>query len=410
MFNKFIFNIVVFSVIIQIARASILSSPWTEIYITVLIIFLYFEKVRNIDERVFLLIIVWLLLNFMVLVFFGIPFNITRILRTTIILIILPYLIVVAFGDLFWQKFEQIIYNLTLISLPIFALNVIFPDLFINLQGLFLSLTNEAYYKYVYDTTYWSAIIYTNSIYDNDLFIYRNAGFMWEPGAFAMILIFGLIYTILKSGFKYNKRILVYTVAIITTFSTAGYIALFFIILAKYVRKISIMNIVVIIILTLVFFQYIYQLDFIGGKIDNYLYSYNSEEVYYSDYYRSVKVNRFQIAFFDVMSIIRYPLGYGYGFGENEAGYSDSIIGVNGLTAMAKMWGVPIFIYILILLKRYFNVSNNSGLKNIELIFLFISVLIMFFSNPIDRSVFPYLMILSAFFAPKSKLSIGESK
>ena len=58
----------------------------------------------------------------------------------------------------------------------------------------------------------------------------RNAGFFWEPGAFAGYIILGLLFLIgeqIKNGgrIKLNYEFLILTAGLITTFSTTGYVA-----------------------------------------------------------------------------------------------------------------------------------------------------------------------------------------
>lgn len=48
---------------------------------------------------------------------------------------------------------------------------------------------------------------------------------MWEPGAYAMILNILIAYNICRQGFQLNRHIKVYTIILLTTFSTAGYLA-----------------------------------------------------------------------------------------------------------------------------------------------------------------------------------------
>ena len=55
----------------------------------------------------------------------------------------------------------------------------------------------------------------------------RNSGPFWEPGAFGIFLMIGLVFNHLKEKKLLSKTNLVFMICIITTFSTAAYITLF---------------------------------------------------------------------------------------------------------------------------------------------------------------------------------------
>ena len=91
---------------------------------------------------------------------------------------------------------------------------------------------------------------------------------MWEPGAFSLMIIWSIIYNWLKSDkMVFNFRMWVYIIALITTFSTAGYFALIFLLLGYYFKKVSFTNIALTIGSVLIFYTVVYELDFISGKI-----------------------------------------------------------------------------------------------------------------------------------------------
>jgi hypothetical protein len=59
----------------------------------------------------------------------------------------------------------------------------------------------------------------------------RNCGFSWEPGAYGCLLDIGLLVYLLVNGFKFNRDIVIYAIAIATTQSTTAYVGLLIIIL-----------------------------------------------------------------------------------------------------------------------------------------------------------------------------------
>ena len=73
-----------------------------------------------------------------------------------------------------------------------------------------------------------SIIVYTQ-IY-GEYFLLRNAGMFWEPGSFQGFLNMALFFSMIIPTQKYMKiKLLLIVAAILTTFSTTGYIALAFV-------------------------------------------------------------------------------------------------------------------------------------------------------------------------------------
>lgn len=97
----------------------------------------------------------------------------------------------------------------------------------------------------------------------------RNCGPFWEPGAFQGYINLALFLEIVSKTLN-SRKFLLYTITIITTFSTGGYIVLFFNVLLLVVNssKMPIILKVVIFIILISFSIYLYfELDFLGNKI-----------------------------------------------------------------------------------------------------------------------------------------------
>ena len=81
----------------------------------------------------------------------------------------------------------------------------------------------------------FSFLEFNNDVFANNLFfsiesdgaMYRNSGFAWEPKGFANFLILAIIINSVMYDFKINKKMIILIIALITTFSTVGYIILF---------------------------------------------------------------------------------------------------------------------------------------------------------------------------------------
>jgi hypothetical protein len=386
MFKKYIYNFIILLIIFDISKSSIISSQWIEIGLTLIVLFLFLFEKKSFSLKIPFAIFFWFIINLGALIFLGNPFSIIRVAKLSVILLLFPYLTLKTIGISFWQKFEKIIYILTFISIPIYVLNLISPDFFNSLLSIFRPFTASKFHEYHYNSPYWSAFIYVNAIRDGSLL--RNSGFMWEPGSFAMIIIWAIVYNWLSSGVIFNLKVSIYIIALASTFSTAGYLAFFVLLLSLFKRKMTMANILIICIIGLIFIFYILNLNFMTNKINTYLNIYKENPLQYDPFYKTIKVSRLQIAYYDLLEVLKYPMGYGYG--DNTG-----IIGVNGLSALLKMWGIPIFLYFLWLLKEYLNLFNLQLFNMFTISIFFSGILIMLFSNPIDRSIFLYFILIT---------------
>jgi Ca2+/Na+ antiporter len=204
-----------------------------------------------------------------------------------------------------------------------------------------------------------------------------------------------MIYHWQTAGMRYDRRFFVYLLALVSTMSTAGYLAIFIVLFAFYVKKITFWNIAMLIAVNLLFMLYIYKLDFVGGEIGTYIENYQSKtNLQYSSKYKAAKVSRFKIVDYDIEKVIKYPFGYGV-VSKKDYSKDMDIVGVNGITSLLVMWGVPLFIYVLLLFRRYIYLINFSNNNKLTSNLLFVGLLIMFFSNPIARNTFIYFIALT---------------
>lgn len=132
------------------------------------------------------------------------------------------YLVVKVVGKKFFYIYENIVYVLAFISLPFFLLQAVAYDFIYSslykLQGILCI-------PYYGDMEYANVIFYTIN-----KGILRNCGFAWEPGAFSNFLVLAIILNLARNNFNLkNKRFWILLIALVTTFSTTGYLALSFV-------------------------------------------------------------------------------------------------------------------------------------------------------------------------------------
>ncbi|HVW15134.1 MAG TPA: hypothetical protein VHB54_14990 [Mucilaginibacter sp.] len=78
---------------------------------------------------------------------------------------------------------------------------------------------------------------------------YRNSGFVWEPGAYGCFLTITLLFHFFRNKFRFDNIAIVFIVAIITTFSTTNYIALFIVFFLAYRYRVPKLNLWVVLMI-----------------------------------------------------------------------------------------------------------------------------------------------------------------
>jgi hypothetical protein len=305
----------------------------------------------------------------------------------------IPYFSIKIIGGTFWNQLENILYKMVIIVLPVYILSLLFPSFFDSLYPIFTNITNKIFYVKSTQSRYWYSFFFTYSGSHS----FRNSGFMWEPGAYALCLIILLCSNIYKNGLKVTAKNLVYSISLITTFSTAGYLAFSCIVLlyALNIRKV-IFRLVAIVIVAIIALS-VYQLNFIGDKINNFIDASNTQSVAVSQIVEGKReANRIYSMIISVERSLKNPLGYGY---DMEAArrsipkYSN-ILTVNGLGDILIKWGwagLILFIFSVSKFIRYLGRDTND--LTMFILFLF-SFLICCFSNPISVNSLIWSIVL----------------
>ena len=205
----------------------------------------------------------------------------------------------------------------------------------------------------------------------------RNAGFAYEGGAYSIILIIALICNLLKNKYVFDLRSKTFVAAILSTFSTAGYIAASVLIYGYWFTKFkSKLNLIVFSILYLSLIFYAYQnLTFLEDKIQS--------QVEISNNINSTK-GRFASALADLREWQRNPI---FGVGKFEETRFKIFRNVydqhrtNGMADFLAKFGLIVFI-------GYFGMLFIS-LKKINISYL----------NHNKFTAFQYLALLMAAFS-----------
>lgn len=283
-----------------------------------------------------------------------------------IIKILLAYCVVQITEEKFIKYYVNILYFFAIISFFFFLPTLIQPNFerfFTSHITPFFNLPQDsnAFYKITPNII----IFNFNSELDNPwgLGLIRNSGPFWEPGAFAGFLIIAIIFNVIKEGKFWNKKNIIFTISILTTCSTAGYIALFILFLLYLtIKKGLIIKLVVIPVISVAFYFGYNSLSFLNSKVEKGLGTVDNDNT----------GNRFVSGLTDLKDIKNYWL-VGRGFNE-ETRYSRQaklLSGIekhrnNGITALGVNIGliglILYFYFIFIALKRLCITYHFSGL------------------------------------------------
>lgn len=396
--HSIIFHVIILLIIFYISTASIFHNRFILFYIGIILLFYQIlSKSFQLNKKFILLVVAWLIVNVLATILNDVSFFLPRLVLNTILLLFLPYLLLRMMGRAFWEIFEKWIFRFTLISIPLWMLSNLFIQEFNELQNIFKYTTTS---NFLGNTNYWSAVFFTHTNMDNGYGIFRNCGFMWEPGSFALMITWAIIYNWLRSDkMVFNTRIVIYFFALATTFSTAGYFAFFILIMAFLIRRLSFLNIALMIGSALFLYTVIYQLNFISGKIETYSETF-AEDPTGEGGYTGRKVNRFQGGVAAVIRTIESPFGYGL-VSVNDTKDEDYEYGTNGLASMLEMWGFFLFPILIFLIYKSLKVLNKGHRKTITIWLFFLALMIEFFSNPIHRNLLVYFLIMTPIVFPK---------
>jgi O-antigen ligase len=290
--------------------------------------------------------------------------------------------------DNFSQKYIKVIYWITICSFVFY-----FSDQTLLLVGVDVRQSIIDISFDVGDPSRINVLLYNYMTGDHS---YRNAAIFWEPGAFAGYILVGLVLlklnqTRMKKK-QYRRNFVVLSLALLTTFSTMGYLVYPFALLVNMniVRKIKNLSFariaMVIVALPVVVYGAIMlmSLEFMGKKIMiDYQQAQEQEEFYYN--------SRLGAVVFDWEYIKRRPF-FGWGI-NNKTRYmlNPELQNVktgmgNGMSAFIAKMGFCGFLFFLLMVYRGFR--NEFGVGAASSIYvLFVLILIlqseMFLNHPI---------------------------
>lgn len=276
-----------------------------------------------------------------------------------IIWLTIAYGICQGFRERLFVVVETVLYHLSIISLICWFIHLTRP-------GLMTSIVTTLEFSRPYEedgNVFANMIIYTiNNIgegtgYEFSLFL-RNAGFAWEPGAFACFVCLGIYCNILRTGFRFrNRSLLVFLLALLTTQSTTGFIILLVMILlwlvinGKYLYLLLLLPVIVM----------VFNLPFVRFKL--------FEEINNLQYHDIMEESGSEGRLFSfqlsLQEFLRHPIiglgGYAQGTWLARQGYDIAII--SGIGNLLVYYGTVMTILFIVLIKKackYIRTVTNS--------------------------------------------------
>ena len=316
--------------------------------------------------------------------------------------ILTAYLAVCVLKDSLFEKFETIIFRFALISLPLYAIQLISYQSLKSIIGL-----PESVFPFLDYRSDW----YVNAVFFtlNDDGMFRNSGFCWEPKGFANLLCIALFFNLMIYKFKFNKRSAVMLIALLTSFSTVGYVVLITCIGTFYVYNQNARLIFLTIPLFIIAGYFLINQEFMLDKIKN---EYNDRESYLeyitTEFDQETKsLGRFGSLLVDLQDFPKNPLfGVGMQDSERTQGQYTYLVRVNGLSETLSRFGLAGIFFVIATVAyssaRLFTLYNTKGAFFFFLAFMFIS-----FGSALTLNL---LFLMIQFFCfPKQKKALTQT-
>lgn len=225
--------------------------------------------------------------------------------------------------------------------------------------------------------------------------IFRNSGAFWEPGANAGFTLLALFFNM----FIFNKKLsdkknLLFIAVVISTLSTAGFIALIFLLFINPQYRTKIPLKIASFICFFLVAQYAFTtFDFLGTKLIEQINNFSAGNAHTS---------RFASARLDLETFQKYP--FGFSSLDLRGGLRDEDdFRTNGVFILLSNYGIILFIFYFVLsyigIKRAFKFVNPLSKPRLDSIY-FISfiILISLSENYFERPLFMCFSMLIAFF------------
>ncbi len=248
--------------------------------------------------------------------------------------IILAYLTVRILGRNFTKYYVNIMYVLAIIAFFIYVPQLILP----GFRTFLISSISPLLRNPLDSGDLWYAPDVILFVFNSGENVYRNCGAFWEPGAYAGFLVIAIIFHYLESKTIDDKKSIILILALLSTVSTTGILALGFFLLMFLGHKVAplyklILYPTIIAAIIISFFS----LDFLGEKITTQM-----------DVANTYENTRFKSAVLDLQDFVENPvLGLGRDPKTRFKGLTDRALThrTNGVSNYLVTYGIFIFLF-----------------------------------------------------------------
>jgi len=380
--------VAIFFILVVSAKSANFLSPtmfrWGLLFLSAV---LFFRKFRRIDPVLIVIVISWVLINILSFIYNRTTFEF-NLMRNIIITITTSYFLLKVSGPKTMERLEQIIFYLTIISLVLYPLLVFAPNLLLSFGKNINMFTKAEPLSY----GGWYFFIYN---FDGLNPVPRNSGFMWEPGAFAFMLILAIIYRFSMNGTRIDRRGLLYFIALATTISTMGYLVGFLLLIIFFIKRKAFIAIPALIILAAFILPRLLELDFIMPKFEQYFYQEGLDVVGRSSDISGgfLRVNRFGMMVIAFEQTLKWPLGYGMIPSRDMLDYyGEVLLGVGTIQYTLLRWGWIGLIFLFLSLYRFTSMFFIREQSFIKIIYV-LAIVSALFTNPLENEPIFYSLI-----------------
>lgn len=280
---------------------------------------------------------------------------------------LISYSICHHFRERTFVVYETILYHLCIVALAFWCVYLVAPGVVEQIINVFQFSTS-----YSDDIGSKNMIVYT--LMDTDrqslsefVALPRNAGYAWEPGAFACFVCFAIFCNIIRTGFtlKKNRHLLVFLAALLTTSSTTGYMILIAILMLWIIANGKFFHMLYIIPIAIILFQQ----PFVQEKMMEEYANVDDLNIAVYDEEKMHALGRFASFQLDWEEFLRHPVlglgGYSKGTFLMQHGY-DNIATISGIGKLLSRYGaIMSLLFIILLVKsaktinKLFNTNNG---------------------------------------------------
>jgi len=193
-----------------------------ELILVPIVFYVLYRRNRTgiVNQKILMIFFIYLLLALVQGFIWG--FSVVSLITSFSYGFLLPYFLFRIYREDFLYLLERVIKVLTIIALTIWMINQILPGTKETITYLINALN-----KYRVDDLTRGMIFYTYwPQLDQSFGLSRNAGFASEPGQFAVLIILALVINYVRKIQLFDRKNIIYYIALLSTFSTAGYLAL----------------------------------------------------------------------------------------------------------------------------------------------------------------------------------------